>query len=164
MTDAPTPPTSRRSVLAAAGAVSLAAGLAACSDSGDGSAYGGDSGSGEQAPDRSAPEQSAPAEAGGGDGGGRELARTSEIPEGGGMVFKDRKVVVTQPSPGEYKAFSAVCTHQGCVVSSVADGAIVCACHNSMFDIADGSVRGGPATQPLPPANVTVEGGSVRLA
>jgi len=158
-TDASTPPTSRRSVLAAAGAVSLAAALTACGDSDDGSGHGGDTGSGGQ----SAPEQSAPAGNGSGDGG-RELARASEIPEGGGVVFKEQKVVVTQPSAGRYEAFSAVCTHQGCLVSSVADGAIVCGCHNSRFDIADGSVRGGPATQPLPRTDVTVEGGSVRLA
>ncbi|HZG03149.1 MAG TPA: Rieske (2Fe-2S) protein [Streptomyces sp.] len=160
MTDTSTPPTSRRSVLAAAGAVSLAAALTACGDSDDGSGHGGDTGSGGQ----SAPEQSAPAGNGDGDGGGRELARASEIPEGGGVVFKEQKVVVTQPSAGRYEAFSAVCTHQGCLVSSVADGAIVCGCHNSRFDIADGSVRGGPATQPLPRTDVTVEGGSVRLA
>ncbi|PJE97856.1 hypothetical protein CUT44_00845 [Streptomyces carminius] len=159
MTDAPTPLTSRRSVLAAAGAVSLATTLTACSDSDDGSGYG-DSGSADQQSGQSGQDRSDEA---GGDGGGQELAQASEIPEGGGAVFKDQKVVVTQPNPGEYKAFSAVCTHQGCLVSSVADGAIVCSCHNSRFSIADGSVQGGPATQPLAQANVSVEGGSVRL-
>ncbi|MEE1942032.1 Rieske (2Fe-2S) protein [Streptomyces sp. TRM 70361] len=159
MTDASTPLTSRRSVLAAAGAVSLATTLTACSDSGNDSGYV-DSGSADQQSGQSGQEQSD--EAGGGDGG-QELAQASDIPEGGGTVFKDQKVVVTQPNPGEYKAFSAVCTHQGCLVSSVADGAIVCSCHNSRFSIADGSVQGGPATQPLAQANVSVEGGSVRL-
>ncbi|MFE4218616.1 Rieske (2Fe-2S) protein [Streptomyces sp. NPDC056844] len=95
--------------------------------------------------------------------GGGELARTSEIPVGGGTIFEDRKVVVTQPAAGEFKAFSAVCTHAGCIVSSVADGTIDCACHGSRFAIGDGAVEQGPATRPLPAERITVEGGSIRL-
>jgi Rieske Fe-S protein len=50
---------------------------------------------------------------------GQPLGGTSEVPEGGGAVYSDQKVVVTQPEAGEFKAFTAVCTHQGCLVSSV---------------------------------------------
>ena len=74
------------------------------------------------------------------------LTTTSEIPVGGGTIFADEQVVVTQPTEGEFKAFTAVCTHQGCHVSSVSDGTINCACHGSQFSIDDGSVEPGPAT------------------
>ena len=79
-------------------------------------------------------------------------------------MFADKDVVVTQPTAGEYKAFSATCTHQGCKVKSVADGVIVCPCHGSKFAIADGSVASGPAKSPLPEKSVSVEGGSIVLA
>ncbi|MFI1972411.1 Rieske (2Fe-2S) protein [Streptomyces cinnamoneus] len=130
----------RRTVVAAAGASGLAVLLAACGDSDDGHKSG------------------AP---GAGESGG--LARTSDIPEGGGKVFADRKVVVTQPAKGEFKAFSAVCTHQGCLVNKVAEGTIDCPCHGSKFSVADGSVRNGPATKPLPPVRVSVKGDSLTL-
>ncbi|MER5518422.1 Rieske (2Fe-2S) protein [Streptomyces sp. NPDC002763] len=95
---------------------------------------------------------------------GKALAQTSQIPEGGGMIFKEQKIVVTQPKKGEYKAFSAICTHQGCTVSRVADGTIDCPCHGSKFHIADGSVAHGPATKPLPAESITVSGNSITLA
>ncbi|THA23438.1 Rieske (2Fe-2S) protein [Streptomyces sp. RKND-216] len=144
----------RRTVLAAAGTTSAALALAACGSSGGGDTGGEESpGSGDQPTGKGTSEPG---------GGGAELVSTSEVPEGGGTILKEEKVVVTQPSAGEYKAFSAVCTHQGCVVSSVADGSINCACHGSRFAVADGSVQQGPATQPLPAVKVSVRGGSVR--
>jgi Rieske Fe-S protein len=104
----------------------------------------------------------------GGDGGsggsGGPLAATGDIEVGGGTIFNDRQVVVTQPSAGQFKCFTAVCTHQGCIVSSVSDGDIHCACHGSAFSIADGSVVNGPATQPLAEQQITVKGGQVTLA
>jgi Rieske Fe-S protein len=95
---------------------------------------------------------------------GRELAPTSDIPVGGGKVFADEKIVVTQPRQGEFKAFSAVCTHQNCLVSDVRDGTIDCACHGSRFSIADGAVEQGPATRPLPEKRIAVDGNSIRPA
>ncbi|TDD36894.1 iron-sulfur protein [Nonomuraea terrae] len=104
-----------------------------------------------------APQSSAPQ-------GGTALAKTADIPVGGGTIFKDQKIVVTQPAAGEFKAFSATCTHQGCAVGSVEDGAIVCPCHGSTFAIADGAVTNGPAEQPLAAQQITVEGDQIMLA
>ncbi|MFJ3784228.1 Rieske (2Fe-2S) protein [Streptomyces sp. S1] len=98
------------------------------------------------------------------EGDGEALARTSDIPVGGGTVFRDEKVVVTQPTAGEFKAFSAVCTHQGCLVNKVADGTIDCPCHASKFRVTDGSVVTGPATRPLPAERITVSGETISLA
>jgi Rieske Fe-S protein len=86
------------------------------------------------------------------------LAKVSDVPVGGGVVLADQKVVLTQPTEGEIKAFSAVCTHRGCTLAEVADGTINCGCHGSRFSSQDGSVRNGPATRPLPTVAVTVEG------
>ncbi|WP_327730397.1 Rieske (2Fe-2S) protein [Streptomyces sp. NBC_00487] len=142
----------RRTVLAT-GAAGTATLLMGCGESGDDS--GGDSA-----------QESSPEDAGtdGGTGVGEELARTADIPVGGGKIFKDQKVVVTQPEEGAFKAFSAVCTHRGCIVSSVSDETINCACHGSQFKIADGAVARGPATKPLPAEEITVAGNSIQLA
>ncbi|NNM44830.1 Rieske (2Fe-2S) protein [Knoellia koreensis] len=86
----------------------------------------------------------------------KDAVSKATIPEGGGKVFPDQKVVVTQPTAGEFKAFTAVCTHQGCVVSDVANGTINCGCHGSKFDITTGAVKAGPAKEPLPEKKVTV--------
>ena len=89
------------------------------------------------------------------------LIAASEVPQGGGVVLADQKVVVTQPSAGQFKAFSAVCTHQGCLVAEVSEAAIVCYCHGSRFSIDDGSVTNPPARKALPPVAVTVRDGNV---
>ncbi|MGW3953901.1 Rieske (2Fe-2S) protein [Streptomyces sp. NPDC004752] len=95
---------------------------------------------------------------------GQELAHTSDIPVGGGKVFAQQKIVVTQPTPSNFKAFSAICTHRGCTVNRVADGTIDCPCHGSRFHIADGSVAHGPALLPLPAKSIKVQGNSIHLA
>lgn len=96
-------------------------------------------------------------------GGPTVLGKAMDVPVGGGVVFPAAKVVVTQATAGQYKAFSAVCTHKGCTVSSVADGVIKCPCHGSTFKIADGSVVGGPAMSALPTVGVKVDGGNLVL-
>jgi Rieske Fe-S protein len=73
-------------------------------------------------------------------------------------------VVVTQPRQGEFKAFSAVCTHQGCPVQQVTDGRIICNCHGSQFSIGDGAVVAGPADRPLESRSVSVDGDSVTVS
>lgn len=101
---------------------------------------------------------------GGSAGGGQALAATSDIAVGGGTIFADQEVVVTQPTDGQFRCFTAVCTHAGCIVSSVSDGNINCKCHGSQFSIEDGSVVTGPATSPLQQEDITVSGGEISLA
>ncbi|OIJ84789.1 Rieske (2Fe-2S) protein [Streptomyces colonosanans] len=155
---------SRRTVVAAAGMTGLAVALTACGGSnGQASSNSQASPSSPSSPKNSS---ASPGErdSGAAGSGGRVLAKTSDIPEGGGKIFADEGVVVTQPSKGRFKAFSSKCTHQGCAVTSIANGVIVCPCHRSEFSVADGSVETGPAPEPLPAANITVDGDSIRLA
>jgi Rieske Fe-S protein len=83
---------------------------------------------------------------------------------GGGTIFADKKVVVTQPVAGTFKGFSTTCTHLGCQVNKVADGLIQCPCHGSRYSVTDGSVKAGPAPKPLPAQNITVSGTQINLA
>lgn len=144
---------SRRAVMG--GLVGLGVGaplLSACgsddSDAGDAGGSGGSDNGGS--------------DAGGSDAGGTTstgaIGTKSEVPVGGGKIFKADKVVVTQPTEGEFRAFTAVCTHQGCVVAEIKGADIDCTCHGSKFSIADGSVVTGPATKPLEQLKVTVTG------
>ncbi|WP_148572242.1 Rieske (2Fe-2S) protein [Nocardioides caldifontis] len=103
---------------------------------------------------------------GGGDGGGGGsaaggLVAAADVPVGGGVVLQDEELVVTQPSEGTFKGFSAICTHQGCLVAGVADGEISCNCHGSVFSADDGSVVNGPATSALEEVTVKVDGDQV---
>ena len=95
---------------------------------------------------------------------GETLGPTADVPVGGGTIYAEQKIVVTQPSEGKFEGFSAVCTHQSCLVSTVTDGTINCTCHGSKFSAVDGSVVNGPATSGLAPVAVTVSGGSVVTA
>ena len=92
------------------------------------------------------------------------LALTSEVPVGGGKILTDKKIVITQPRAGSFEAFTAVCTHQGCIVSSVSGGTINCPCHGSKFSVTNGSVVTGPAPSPLAPVSIKVQGTSIVLA
>ena len=83
---------------------------------------------------------------------------------GGCLVVPDAKVVVTQPTEGDFKAFTAVCTHQGCLVETSSDGEIPCPCHASRFSIEDGSPLSGPATAALAAVEITVDGDSITRA
>lgn len=146
----------RRAVVLGAGCAGLAVCLTGCAT------YGGES---TPAP---APAANGGGNAGGGGNGGGNagtapIAQVSDIPVGGGKVFADRKVVITQPTQGEIKAFSAVCTHAGCTVDSVSGGTINCPCHGSQYSIEDGSVVTGPATAPLASKDVSVKGKDVVL-
>ena len=110
--------------------------------------------------------QADPGTSGGGTGGAGSGGgiKTSEIPVGGGKIFASRKIVVTQPTAGDFKAFSAVCTHQGCLVSKIASGHIDCSCHGSEYSIEDGSVEAGPAPKSLPEKTVTVTGDTLTVS
>ena len=89
------------------------------------------------------------------------LALISDVPAGGGKILADKKIVITQPRGGSFEAFSAVCTHLGCTVSSVSGGTINCPCHGSKFSISNGSVVAGPAPSALAPVSIKVQGTSI---
>lgn len=158
-TEAPREGLTRRHALAGAATVGLGVPLlAACGDDGD---------SGTASDPTTSPTSESSETGGNGgnsNGGGDALTTTDAIEVGGGTIFADEKVVITQPTEGEFKGFSATCTHQGCTVGTVADGTINCPCHGSMFSIEDGSVQGGPAPSPLSEVALDVKGDQINLA
>ncbi|MFZ0752864.1 MAG: Rieske (2Fe-2S) protein [Trebonia sp.] len=89
------------------------------------------------------------------------LAATAQVPDGGGTIADGKTIVITQPPSGSFWAFTAICTHEGCIVSSVSNGTINCPCHGSKFSIKDGSVVHGPAPSPLAAIAIKVEGTSI---
>ena len=101
---------------------------------------------------------------GGGTTSSGAIGKKSEVPVGGGKIFASEKVVLTQPTEGDFKAFSAVCTHQGCVVAKIAGKDIECTCHGSKFSIEDGSVVTGPATKGLETLKVTESGDDLSVS
>ena len=160
MTDEPQRDTraTRRGVLAGVGLAGLAGAISACSSGGSSSSSAGTgTGAGASAGAGAAPAATSAS------GGGSALTSTNQIPVGGGMVFSSDKVVVTQPTQGDFKGFSAVCTHMQCTVDQVADGTIDCPCQGSKFSVKDGSVVSGPAPSPLPAQTIKVTGTNIFL-
>ncbi|MFI1951734.1 ubiquinol-cytochrome c reductase iron-sulfur subunit [Streptomyces xinghaiensis] len=130
------PAASRRTLLRGAALVGAAgAGLAACGDGGGGT------GGGET--------PTAPV----------DLGAADEVPVGGARLYREQRVLVSRPAEDEYKAFSAVCTHQRCVLSAVEGTGADCACHGSRFDAETGRALRGPATKALPAVPVSVKDG-----
>ncbi|WP_315097956.1 Rieske (2Fe-2S) protein [uncultured Cellulomonas sp.] len=98
------------------------------------------------------------------DADSHRLADVEDIPDGGGLVLADDKLVLTRDG-STVRCFLAVCTHQGCLVGTVRDGQIQCPCHGSAFDAATGAVIEGPATEPLEAEDIEVtDQGEVRRA
>jgi Rieske Fe-S protein len=147
---------SRRALLAGAG-VTCAAMLAGCTthDANTPAAGGTATSAGGSAPATGGSAAAGSAAAAG------ALAATSQVPDGGGKIIDGKHIVITQPESGSFRAFSAICTHQGCIVSSVSNGTINCPCHGSRFSIKDGSVVNGPAPAPLAAIAIKVEGTSI---
>jgi Rieske Fe-S protein len=144
---------SRRSLIRKTGLSALAIGaLSACSSYGN-----------QPAAPTSAPGGDGSAESGAqGSGNGGLTAAKADIPVGGGKIFPDAQAVVTQPKSGEFKAFTAVCTHQACLVTEVVE-TINCNCHGSKFSITDGSVVTGPAPSPLAAKSVAASGDNLTI-
>jgi Rieske Fe-S protein len=152
----------RRAVLRGAAVAGLAGVsaplLAACGDGGETASSTPSSSAPTSAPAGTPSASGAPSAT---TGGGSVLGATADIPVGGGMVYPDAKIVVTQPVKGQFKGFTAVCTHAGCVVAQVKDNTINCGCHGSKYNATDGSVVNGPAPSALAPVAVAVQGGNV---
>jgi Rieske Fe-S protein len=146
---------SRRAVLAGACAA-CAASLAGCARYG--TSNGGLAGSPAQG---GAATSAAGAASSAGTGAPAVLASTADIPVGGGKVLTDKKIVITQPQAGSFHAFTAICTHLGCIVNTVSGGTIDCPCHGSKYSSVDGSVVNGPATLPLAAVSIKVQGTSI---
>jgi Rieske Fe-S protein len=144
-------PLARRTVLVTGGALGAAVALAACGGSGEGEAA-----SSAPAPS-DAPESSGAAPA------GEVLGPVDQVTVGSGVVYDGPKVVVTQPVEGDIRGFTAVCPHQGCLVSEVTNNEILCPCHGSLFSAEDGAVITGPATTGLAPVTVSVADNQVVL-
>ena len=156
---------SRRALLAGA-CVACAAALAGCAryNSDNGGIAGGAPAPVGAPAQGGAPGQSGPASAAAGPASPDApavLASTTDIPVGGGKILTGQKIVITQPQAGSFDAFTAVCTHQGCLVATVSGGTINCPCHGSKFSIANGSVVNGPAASPLAPVSIKVQGTSI---
>ena len=143
---------SRQRFLGGVGVGGVAVVLSACATDGENSdATGSDTGS-PAAPEVPATgSDTSPAAA-------EVLATTTEVPVGSGVIVGD--TVLTQPDSGDFKGFSALCTHRGCTLNSVSDGTINCPCHGSKFNL-DGTVAQGPATRPLEAKPIVVQGDSI---
>jgi Rieske Fe-S protein len=117
------------------------------------------------APASAAPPAGTAAAGGAANGGqtGTVLGPAAAVPVGSGTIYATAKVIVTQPTRGVFKAFSAICTHVGCLCNQVASGTIDCPCHGSKFNITDGSVVAGPAPSPLPAKTISVTDGKILL-
>jgi Rieske Fe-S protein len=159
-------PLNRRTVLAAGGAATASAAMLAVAGC---ATYSSSSPSPAPANPNTTGAASPPAQSAGDTAeapaaeGGTVLGAASGVPVGGGKIFEDQAVVVTQPTAGTFHAFSAICTHQGCTVDSVAGGTINCPCHGSKFSVTDGSVAKGPAKKPLAAKQVSADGGQLRV-
>ena len=100
----------------------------------------------------------------GGSAGGPVAVPVASVPVDGGFIDKAANIVVTQPAAGTYKAFTAICTHLGCTVTTVVNNVITCPCHGSTYSATDGSVLGGPAPSPLTAMKATVNGANIDVA
>jgi Rieske Fe-S protein len=140
-------PISRQKVLLGAGLGLVTAVLAACST------YG-------KKPQAASDSATTTASGGTATPAAKAIAKTADVPVGSGVIVDE--IVVTQPTAGVFKGFSAKCTHKGCLVDKIADGTIDCPCHGSKYNL-DGTVAHGPAEQPLAPENISVQGDSIVL-
>lgn len=90
---------------------------------------------------------------------GADIAALADVPVGGSIdaTINGEPALISQPTAGQVVAFSAICTHQQCVVAA-AGNEFHCPCHGSMFDATTGDVIQGPALEPLSAIRVAVSG------
>ncbi|WP_448004921.1 QcrA and Rieske domain-containing protein [Agromyces bauzanensis] len=96
---------------------------------------------------------------------GGDIAALADVPVGGSIkaTINGEQALVAQPTAGQVVAFSAICTHQQCVVAPAGDE-FHCPCHGSMFDAATGDVIQGPALDPLAEIPVAISGDRIVAA
>jgi Rieske Fe-S protein len=96
---------------------------------------------------------------------GDDIAALADVPVGGSIdaSINGEPALIAQPTAGQVVAFSAICSHQQCVVAA-AGAEFHCPCHGSMFDAATGDVLQGPALEPLSPLQVAVAGDRIVAA
>ncbi|MGW9185016.1 QcrA and Rieske domain-containing protein [Agromyces sp. NPDC055661] len=96
---------------------------------------------------------------------GEDVAALADVPVGGSIdaTINGQPALIAQPTAGQVVAFSAICTHQQCVVAA-AGSEFDCPCHGSRFDAATGDVLNGPALEPLSPIAVSVSGDRIVAA
>ncbi|WP_228984346.1 Rieske (2Fe-2S) protein [Streptomyces sp. DH12] len=90
-----------------------------------------------------------------------DLGAADAVPVGGAKLYREQRLLVHCPAKGQYRAFSAQCTHAGCVLDKIEENEGNCPCHRSRFDVTTGQVVKGPATVPLPEVPVTVRNGNL---
>jgi nitrite reductase/ring-hydroxylating ferredoxin subunit len=95
-----------------------------------------------------------------------EVCKTTDIPVGSGKKFdvSGTPILITHPSQDVFRGFSAVCTHAGFVMSTVANSEIKCDNHGAVYNADDGSVIKGPAQRALGKITVEVLGDAVLVS
>lgn len=146
---------SRRVAIATVGGGAIAIGLAACAPAASGGTGGISNGGGPAGGSSVIPTKNA---------AGVESLPLSDVPVGGSIITSvgGQPIAVAQLTAGKVTAFSAVCTHQGCIIAS--SGTIYqCPCHGSQFNPTTGAVLRGPANQPLPAVTATLNGDQIEF-
>ncbi len=89
--------------------------------------------------------------------------KVKDFPNNSGKIFRfgNRPGILVRTRTGEFRAFSAICTHLACTVQYRPDlEHIWCACHNGHFDLFGKNI-GGPPPRPLVPFDAAVRGDDV---
>jgi Rieske Fe-S protein len=101
------------------------------------------------------------------DVGSRVLAgKVSEVSKDGWKIFPmgSEPGILIEKTPGEFRAYTAVCTHLGCTVQfDKSAHRIWCACHNGYYDL-EGRNVAGPPPRPLKPFTVQVSGEDIYVS
>jgi cytochrome b6-f complex iron-sulfur subunit len=78
--------------------------------------------------------------------------------------FGNKPVILLRNTAGEFRAFSATCTHLDCTVQYRKDmGLIWCACHNGRYDL-NGRNVAGPPPRPLDEYRVVIQGDDILVS
>jgi cytochrome b6-f complex iron-sulfur subunit len=86
--------------------------------------------------------------------------KVAEFRNGTGTIVKfgSRPAILIRTAEGEFRAFSAVCTHLDCTVQYKGDTSqLWCACHNGLYDLGGNNVS-GPPPRPLEAFAVNLRG------